>query len=751
MDYFDVCVAFISLLLGIAYPILIQITSEDKYSSDAVLDLFEGDTRKRFFYINLIVSLVLILVNLVGFEPFFQFDSEFFNYLLNNSGRFLLLISTVFLIVNFFRLINLIQTFYRTSRLIGFLRAKKNEIINDNNFKSFEAMSSILFWSIQNQNFQVAIQLADYFYELFQDYRANWKKENDKKNEGLVYPELFYRFVYDAIEQCIKQEKNSFSFIEGRTSGLTWLLGEFRCPKISESTYVWMWRNIVLASKNDRYDLVFMHWQSAHQYFQMNLEPIQAEYDYSKEVLIVTNEKEISERTSERERFLEFHYALGGLLLFKGEIKLIKKIFSYTTSQPAQFNLLPMQMTEIFNLYFKFLDPSENYFPWITQRYYFPDLDGMNAQGLIKNWICRYIGVLYLRQFNVHSYYTFHKPTEKPMLPETVDKKRRWLNNIEYFVNIVKDHVSNNELLSELNYEEAKGQYLGLIMEVVEDINADFDHAEKTAVPMEAKVNLFYDTAREKMVNTIKPFKKLGNSDVKMPDENDVFNINGHSNVTEKGSFTENGIDHLNFHSFLPDLASKNYQEAVSSIFHLNARKKYFVNQEDVFKGIDRLGLNPKKHVIVLFGRFDFGYFSNNLKVQNLTQHHYNGIEILHYPVSARHVGNSYFILKKKHLPWIQFNQISEKLIQLYELQLLDENFQIYSSVSDLNTNLELRQAVEKEEVNDEKDLEKFVFQGVVYRTTFHWSKKTKIVQIRVKGYFDNQMETNDLSDIKSF
>jgi hypothetical protein len=210
MDYFTLCVTFISLLLGIAYPILIQITSEDKYSSEAILDLFEDDNKKKFFSINLVLSLILVLLAFLGLPPLFEFNIKILDDLFNNSAKILLFISTILLIINFFRLINLIQTFYRTSRLIAFLGKQKEKVLKKNDFASFEGMSDILSWSIQNQNLKVAKKVSDYFYDIFREYRDSWDSGKDKKNVGLIYPNLFYGIVYNAIEQSLKQDKNSF-------------------------------------------------------------------------------------------------------------------------------------------------------------------------------------------------------------------------------------------------------------------------------------------------------------------------------------------------------------------------------------------------------------------------------------------------------------------------------------------------------------------------------------------------------------
>jgi hypothetical protein len=751
MDYFTLCVTFISLLLGIAYPILIQITSEDKYSSEAILDLFETSNKKKFFTINLITSLILVLLVYLKLPPLFKFNVEWIDYLFSNSAKILLLIFSILLIINFFRLINLIQTFYRTTKLIDYLGKQRKKVVEKNDFISFEGMSDILFWSIQNQNMKVARKVSSYFYEIFQEYRENWDKEKDEKNEGLIYPDLFYGIVYNTIEQSVKADKNSYKFLEARTSGLTWLLGEFKCPKISERTYVWMWRNIVLAIENNRLDLVFMHWSSAHQYFSMNLEYLSPEYDNTSNEIIVTNQKLIDERANERELFLEFHFALGGLLLYKNKVKFIKKLFAYTTSQPADYYLLPIHMNQVFHMFFKFFDPNERHFPWITTKYYFPDLDGVGAQGVIKSWVCQYIGILFIRQFNLQTYLSYQAPTENPILPTTTAEKRQWLDNISYFKEIIKVKVNDEELMKNLNFE-VNSQYLDKITEIEKEIKNDFDYSERTAVPLGEKVELYYNTVNKLLTPTFNSLEPLVNVKKKPNDsETDVFNINGQTNLTEKGSFTDNGIAHLNFHSFLPETTSRRFKENLSSIFYVNSKEHYYVTQEDAFKAVDNLKINADNYIIVLFGAMNFSYYINNLNVSGLSENNYKGIDIIYFPVSIRVVGTSLFVIKKKHLPWINFNEISEKYVDLYELKLLNDKYKLYSTVSDLNTNNQLREAIIKEGKDKDTDLEKFVFQGINFNTTLRFSKKLKLVRIQIKGYFDNGRKTNSLSDIKKF
>lgn len=192
MDIFTVCVTFISVLLGIAYPLLIQITSDDKYTSETVLDLYEKNSRNRFFYLNLISSLLFVLLVLFKLPPLFSFKQPFLDFLLSKSAKILLLTSTIFLVFNFFRIVKLIQTFYRTSSLISFLWKKKGEVLLNNNFESFEALTDILRWSIQTQNSKVARQVSDYFSQVFSEYRNDWKdNKSEEKQEGLVVSRSF--------------------------------------------------------------------------------------------------------------------------------------------------------------------------------------------------------------------------------------------------------------------------------------------------------------------------------------------------------------------------------------------------------------------------------------------------------------------------------------------------------------------------------------------------------------------------------
>lgn len=746
MDLFAVFVTFTSVLLGIAYPIIIQITSNDKYSSEHTLKLFENNWRHKLFVPNLYISLIFIGIYLLKLPPLFIFSNRTINFLVENSAVILLSFSTITLIISFFLLVSLIKIFYRTSALINFLVNQQNDVINKNDFSSFNGLADLLYWSIQRQDEIAARPLSKYFYMIFQAYR-----EKHETNEGVIYPYEFYWFVHLTTQKIIAIENNTLTFLENMAVGGTWLLGEFNTPKINKSTYFWLWKNIEYSLSNNREDLLIKFWGNTHQYLSVNLNYIQPEYDYGNN-LQCKNQEEIEERNKEREIFLEFHYALGGLILYSNRPNLIKKIFFYTTSIPPEYLLLPRHMTQIFEAFFKFWDPYERVFPWITEKYSFPGLDGLNADRTIKYWICKYISILFIRQLNIQTYYT-GEPDDPPRLSQELPEKRFWAENIKYFRQILEKVLEENEsLLKELNYSLEKDLYIKKIEEIEKLILNDFERSQVEVLPQKDKVEKFIEASGKILHPVFDSFKKLANSDEIIEiDDSKIYNIQGLHYITDKGEFTDNGVAHLNFDSFLAQSIRNNYCDAFFKIFNSVASKKYVFGQENIFKAIDKLNLDADTHIIVIFGSVYLDYFIENLKVPGLKVDSYNDIPILTYPGGIYGISNSFFILSKSDLPIIEYKELDDEIVNLYEVKRILDNYNVYAGVSDLNKNKTLRDQIVKEESEKDKNLKKSIWKGILFITLLKWKSEVKMIQILMKNNFDIQKKQNSLKDITPF
>ncbi len=748
MDTFSVIVGFVTVLLGLALPIITQITKDDRFTSDGILDLYEKNNSKKIFDFSLKISLGLIVIYLFKCEPLFDFENKSIIYLFENSALILLSISTFILVGSFLVLVRIIRIFQRNSSLMNYLIKKDKIELKNNNLRYFNALSDMLIWAIKNQNQNIALTISRHFYT---DYRIV-RDKNCKDENGVVYPTEFYNSVFRIVQAILIRDNNQLLFLEDRTVGGIYLLGEFVKNKISEKTYLALWGNLSLSLKHKRGDLVYKYWKTADTYFKFSLSPIKEDYEVGE--YRIKNQQEIINREAERERFLEFLYALGGLVLYKEDLNLIKKFFNYTTSTPAQRPLLPMHMTEVFEAFFKFYDPYERNFPWISQKYSFPNLDSTSDLSSINNWICKYIGILYLRQFNITTNYTFQKPLEQPNMPSDIATKKMWLTNLNHFKIIIENLLLDSEMLETLDFSKNEPQngldYLSVITQFEVELQKNIEKNQIEIGVDKEKKNLFFNKSKSILTSTFNVFSEIFHHDSNIENLKTIdYSVKGLSTLSDKEIFYDSGIDHLNFDSFLAEQASINFRDNIMNIFVANVTNQYILNQEDIFKAVDILNID-NNYRIISFG-LNLEYCINHLNISNLSTNSYKEIKINSFPYSPRITGNTLFIVKESDLPRLNFLDIDKKTIIQNEFDPIDNKFFLYGSVSDLNKNDSLRNELVKTENKSESELKKKVFQAIAFNGKLSWLENIKMVSIQIKYNWDTQKKVTDLDDIKPF
>lgn len=131
----------------------------------------------------------------------------------------------------------------------------------------------MLFFSIRSQNEKLAKTISDFIGKSFLDFR------NENSEKEIEYPIYYYEVVYKATEELAALNNKKFTFLEYRTVGSIWLLGELRYNKISEKTYYYIWANLEVSVRYERDDMVMHHWSNAHQYFSFQLAHISPEFN----------------------------------------------------------------------------------------------------------------------------------------------------------------------------------------------------------------------------------------------------------------------------------------------------------------------------------------------------------------------------------------------------------------------------------------------------------------------------------------
>lgn len=748
MEIGSICVSFIVAILGIAYPILFQVVSrlDEKYSTNLIIDLFNKEKTRKLFLFFLISSLASILIWAIKTPPLFKING--LNFFINNSALLILSLNTIALIVFFFLFVEKILVYYTPTKFLKYLMKKHNKTNDVENQVYFKAISDVLIFSIKQQNQTIAKTISDFMYSAFQKVRE------ENKGKAVEYPISYYEVIYKAIEELCFLDNNKLKFLEYRTAGAIWLLGELNNNRVSETTYTWIWRNLLLAISYKKDDMVMDYWKNAHQFYSYQLRQIIPKYSYNS--FETQNKEEIKIRDEERRRFLEFHYALGGLLLYEKRYDVIGRAFKYTTSIPPRYELLPLAMGEVFQTFIQFRDPYETKYSWISHSYGFPNLDGLNSDGVIKYWITKYTALLYIRQYSIQPYLITMKPLELPKAPDEQGEKKKLIENLDFFEKLVNEVLQETELMEKaklgfINKDWIEENKLPDPIELIHQYKSQLEKAfEKIEVEQDVsptKLEQVKESSIPIISEALKKYNCIRNDSIVRESFNNWF-IHGERAVMEKNAFSDNNdVYNLNFDSFLASHIAKKFKHGISETFFYTKSDKYLLNISDVFKGIDKLKINSSDYVIVSFGN-NLSYIKDQYSIDDLSDNKYKDIEIINFQESNHLIaGESLFILRKTDLPNIIYRDLDAKQIEKYTLELIDDEIKLYLSVINLNKNEELRNELKSS--HQDKDLNKSVLLNLSILTEIRWKKGIKNIMIQVNTPYSERGMPNSLKDVK--
>lgn len=420
MPDIDFSFYIIVAILSVAYPIILQSinTIDEKVGTTDLVAYFKTEVEYKLFKFFLYSDLFIFLVFVISrFEKIKNLIS-ISDFLITGVT-----VLTISLVISFFFLVKKLLKYTSKIEIVNYLIRLNDKSEQNNEYKYFNTLSDIFCWSIKYEVDKIPETLYKYFQSCFVRY------EDKTDNTVIIYPTAYYNSTYRLMHELIKTNNQKFKIIENAVIGGEWLLGGFKDEGISEESYRYLWYNLLFAVKSKKDDAVVQYWSSAFNHLQYSLKQVDSLWDNGK----IANQVEIDQRDKERSRFLEFHYALGGLLLYKKRYNCINRIFEYTNSQPPEYVLFPKNTTEIFTQYFRFRNSYEREMLFIESRYPFPENEGIDSSDRIRGWICEYIVLLAIRQYSLHEYFVYNKHVELPTLPTELNEQRTWLENIDYF------------------------------------------------------------------------------------------------------------------------------------------------------------------------------------------------------------------------------------------------------------------------------------------------------------------------------
>jgi hypothetical protein len=736
----EICVALGIAILGIAYPIIVDKISNigDKYQSQYIPVLFnnefpQGSSKYVFknkvsiFKLWLILTLISFLPMIFQAEPPWGWD----NWFINNSSKLLVFAFSFILVILFFMWINKVSLYNgKSSSLLKHIIKKYDSLKEDDEMRIYhlKAINELTYYAVEKQDEHLQETLLWFYQETFANIRRKHKKDSP-----LIYPEDLYFMVNRLNEEATVVQNIKLKYIEDYAVSGYWLLGRNSEEVIiSEKTYDWLWKNICTICDYPR--LVKMFWAHSSQYHYSELEPIRKDYD---DAGGVRNTNEIEPRNKERDRFLEFHYALGGLTYYRKKYDLLKYFFEYPEPSP-NYTLLPNSMTEIFSWFWRF----RNIFAPTYREYYFPELVNSGNREQVRDWICNYISILFIRQYSLTKVYSFQDFTGSPNFPD-ISESDNWLRSIPYFERCLNDVIANEELLIALGYKELVEQKKEKFKEFIEKLKKELEEhianeireQELRAKLSEDKIKAFYESSNRILTDAFKVYAPIFNPLEKEHSERSLkILVNSDAPTPWPRSVFTEGDTHFNGGIIAKYIAVNIIRRDIPNSFTDATTKRYLLKEEDLVDSLSKLIGEDSDIVIV------------GVNIQNPIRGIIENIrfkgQIEYIPSTWHELQDLLFILRKKDLPAIEYRDLSEEERKELKLEQINDELKIYASVIDINKEIK-----DKWKLPDSPDLE--VLLALSFRSVIHWKDSREVIQINITSEFKEQGIPDTLNDIK--
>lgn len=754
-DYPDIInVALIPMIIAIfalGLPLLIQTITriDDKYKSPILIEVFRKELITKVFLIVLLTSIFSYIL------WFLQIPSCVnWGWAIDNSALIFVIINIVFLIVMIFFIIHLIYVYFVPSYLFNHFVEKQNKSTNKKEGTYYHPISKILNYSIQTVDEPLAKKVWEFYFNEFFKFREG------KEGEEIVYPKELYDTFIEANEILCKNNKKAISIFNDNTI-FDLFLDSYQKTIISQKTYSYLWRFLLQCIYYNRNDFVLSYWRKAHQLFNLFMPIIYPDYDYSTIPSVLRNQTEIDKREKERKDFLEFHYTLGGLLLYQHKYSTIKELMYFTQQQPPKYVLVPEEMREVIERYmqvdrYEYLNPV-----YYQQKYWFPDISDINSDDIIRMWIKRYLAILFLRQYTLHEYYVNSQTLTMPQPPQELSELNRWKDNLDSLKYFVNEYLENSEILKALGLEHlsnknwfsenSKIEPNTLIDNFKKEIESKFNQIKKEQ-PISPDMESVFMEKTNSILNPIFQKYLMIFQNNNIGNEYQSYSIRGKNFILEKAAFGENqDVSYLNSDSITAEAVAQQFKYYSINIFILILPQKYLLSEKDLFTAVDNLKINSDEFVIIAVGLYlDYlKSFSGGGLEEKEEKWFYKDIEIIEIDYMNDLVSQSLFVLRKEDLPNMIFKEIKDQnYLDKFNLEKIDKTFNIYAGLNDLNKkeNEEIKKEIEKN--STEKDLSQKILACIDINVEIQYKKKTNCIQLKVFSQFDDKGKPSNVDDI---
>lgn len=261
-------------------------------------------------------------------------------------------------------------------------------------------------------------------------------------------------------------------------------------------------------------------------------------------------------------------------------------------------------------------------------------------------------------------------------------------------------------------------------------LNADIDYDKEWD---------FLINSKDAIVRALEKFNSIQNAAETFNKEPTIsFGVNGTMNLFQKSAFTTGDIPHLNADTILSQqIVYQNINYYIPNAFLSARKKRYLLRKEDLIKGIEKLGFDADRDVMVAM----------NLNIYGIDD--FNKIEDNIIRIPSTGLKNVIFVLPKADLPILKHKELNINEQKEHQLGILDEDRKIYGSLIDLTQEANSKQRDKWKNSNIDFATDLKVQLTIAFITEVVWKTNANVVQINVETSLKEQGIVNELSDIE--
>lgn len=732
-------VAIFAAVIGLGCPLIITRIKgiDEQYGSTLLTQRFIHETSFVVFVASMLVNIVVVVT-----LPFIMDTSTHARIWIAAQSSIVLifLVSLVSLFADMLiyatpkKLSARILDDYHYAKMKG--RKKDEELY----FSQWVDLTPVL---LVSADYELAQSVYTELYNYIKDF-------NSKESEKEKLDDYFLVGVTRINELLCQREQRLISVNNSNLILTSLITYKYSIPT---TLYPVLWKNLVLQAHHGKDEWIMSYWETASQRQQMR--------KYSGEHSVDAIERrEAQEERMQREEweFLEFHIALVAMLLQKGKYDLVKRMLSFSNSQPQVYPLVPSTVADILHAFNKINSTSNapGAFLYYEARFSMPDMHGI-SDGKILGAIYSYLTLLLYRLYAIPWYYGSRYVLRNGIRTDNTSlaELHTWKDSLQIIKFWLKKVGSDAELLKIVDYSESTISERpdgGTITpeQIIADAENVIDETERELrehQPYGAeKVDAMYVEMVRILHNAIQPYLVLVNGNTWT--EQRILNCSTAQPYPNAAFVNNPDVSYVNIEETMAHMVINHFSLEICKLFFMRCHgRSYRISHDDLLTAIEKMQMSDR-YVVLAFGHVfeNIAASDERIEVMSETSWKFRGVEIYEIPISGRLLDRTLFIVKKEDLPNLQFRKPVQEQIDKYELKQKDSTYEIWASLLRLNEHPELQGKV----AQIEDQINEYALFTLGWQPTISAKEEINVIRIKVWYQFIDDGNPDDVQTIEA-